>query len=169
MVGPREINFSEWRAALRRSLEDGVSTGVPCDGCTACCRSHQFVLIEPDEAATLKRIDGSLLAPAPGRPPGWKVLGFDQDGRCPMLGESGCTIYEDRPRTCRVYDCRVFAAAGVDPDQPLVATRARTWVFSGVPAEVPLQARSKVSRGDDPRRAALSAVLDDEPVGPSEP
>jgi uncharacterized protein len=159
---PQEINFTSWRDALRRSLEDGKSTGVPCDGCTACCRSHQFVLIEADEDETLKRIDARLLADAPGRPPGWKVLGFDRDGRCPMLGDSGCTIYEDRPRTCRVYDCRIFAAAGVVPDQPLVADRLQAWAFRDVPVSIVERARSKVNGGDDPRRAALSALLDDQ-------
>ena len=161
MARPEPINFQAWRAALRRSLEDGASTGVPCDGCTACCRSHQFVVIEPDEAATLKRIDPRLLAAAPGRPAGWQVLGFDQDGCCPMLGQTGCTIYDDRPRTCRVYDCRVFAAAGVLPDQPLVADRVRDWRFTDVPVSVTDRARSLVRQGDDPRRAALAALLDD--------
>jgi Fe-S-cluster containining protein len=50
-----------------------------------------------------------------------------------MLSDQGCTIYEHRPRTCRTYDCRVFPAAGVFPDEPeksLVAERARQWQFS---------------------------------------
>ena len=48
-----------------------------------------------------------------------------------MLGEVGCSIYEHRPRTCRTFDCRVFAAAGVavDTDQPLIADRVRRWRF----------------------------------------
>jgi hypothetical protein len=163
-----EIDFPAWRAALRHSLQAGTSTGVPCDGCTACCRSHQFVLIEPDERATLERVDPRLLAPAPGRPAGWRVMGFDGDGRCPMLGDAGCTIYEDRPRTCRVYDCRVFAATGVVPDQPLVAERATHWAFSRVPDDVPARACSLVARGEDPRRAALSALLDDDPLAGDE-
>ena len=158
-----EIDFQTWRAALLRSLDDGTPTDVPCEGCTACCRSHQFVLIEPDDRATLKRVDPRLLAPAPGRPAGWMVMGFDQDGRCPMLGEAGCTIYEDRPRNCRVYDCRVFAATGVVPDQPRVADRAGQWAFTGVPPEVPERARSLLAEGADPRRAALSALLDPPP------
>ena len=29
-----------------------------------------------------------------------------------------------RPRACRIYDCRVFPAAGVTPDKPLIAERA---------------------------------------------
>src|SRR5262249_14920143 len=67
-------------------------------------------------------------------PPGWVVLGYDQHGRCPMLGDRGCTIYEHRPRTCRTYDCRVFAASdidpGVDPTKQAIAARARRWRFS---------------------------------------
>ena len=36
----------------------------------------------------------------------------------------GCSIYDHRPRTCRTFDCRVFAAAGVavDADKPLSPT-----------------------------------------------
>ena len=50
-----------------------------------------------------------------------------------MLGEAGCTIYEHRPRTCRTYDCRVFPATGLLPDEPekaAIAERASEWEFS---------------------------------------
>jgi len=49
-----------------------------------------------------------------------------------MLEDGRCSIYEHRPRTCRVYDCRVFPAAGVEPaaHQPAVAGRAARWTFS---------------------------------------
>ena len=48
-----------------------------------------------------------------------------------MLVDGGCSIYENRPRACRVYDCRVFAATGVTPsDKPAVAERVRQWRFS---------------------------------------
>ena len=49
-----------------------------------------------------------------------------------MLIEGKCSIYEYRPRTCRTYDCRVFAAAGVEVDEDtkaLIAERARRWRF----------------------------------------
>jgi hypothetical protein len=46
-----------------------------------------------------------------------------------MLRGGRCSIYEDRPLTCRTYDCRVFAAAGIDADRPAITRRARTWVF----------------------------------------
>lgn len=47
-----------------------------------------------------------------------------------MLIDGGCSIYEHRPRTCRMYDCRVFAAAGVDPEKPEVAERVQEWEFT---------------------------------------
>ena len=50
-----------------------------------------------------------------------------------MLVDDGCSIYEHRPRTCRTYDCRVFAAAGVeiddDDDQVAIGRQARRWRF----------------------------------------
>jgi uncharacterized protein len=66
------------------------------------------------------------------------VLGYDDQGRCPMLGEEGCSIYEHRPRACRTYDCRVFAAAGVLPDEPqkaAIAARASRWSFTYATAD----------------------------------
>jgi Fe-S-cluster containining protein len=111
--------------ALRGEREADVA----CDTCTACCSSSQFVHVEPDEVA-LAHIPRALLFPAPGLPAGHVLLGYDEHGRCPMLTDAGCSIYRHRPRTCRTYDCRVFPAAGVEPDdKPLVAERARRWRF----------------------------------------
>lgn len=123
--------FAEWLAGMRRALAGEQDAGVPCGGCTACCRSSQFVHIGPDETDTLAHIPARLLFRAPRLPAGHMVLGYDQQGRCPMLGEDGCTIYDHRPRTCRTYDCRVFPATGVEPEpsQPLIAQRSRRWRF----------------------------------------
>src|SRR3954449_1100621 len=107
--------FSTWLATMRAALADGTGSDVPCGGCTACCRASQFVLVGPDERDTLAHIPPELLFDAPLMPPGHVVLGYDHAGRCPLLGEAGCSIYEHRPRACRTYDCRVLPAAG---DQP---------------------------------------------------
>ena len=57
-------------------------------------------------------------------------MGYDQNGHCPMFVDGGCSIYEDRPRTCRVYDCRLFTALGrVNEDTPAIAARIRAWEF----------------------------------------
>ncbi len=125
-------DFARWVADCTSALAGARDADVPCGTCTACCRSSQFVHIAPEEDETLARIPAALLFPAPRMPAGHALLGYDEQGRCPMLGEAGCTIYEYRPRTCRTYDCRVFAATGIAPadDQPLVAERVRSWRFA---------------------------------------
>jgi Fe-S-cluster containining protein len=60
------------------------------------------------------------------------VLGYDERGHCPMLIDGRCSIYEHRPRTCRIYDCRIFPAAGLALDgeeKVLIARRAGRWRF----------------------------------------
>jgi uncharacterized protein len=50
-----------------------------------------------------------------------------------MLRDNECSIYLGRPQTCRDYDCRVFAAAGVEPggpDKVVINRRVRQWLFS---------------------------------------
>ena len=54
------------------------------------------------------------------------------DGTCPMLACGQCTIYAQRPQTCLDYDCRVFAAAGIDAggeDKAVINRRVRDWRF----------------------------------------
>ena len=123
-------SFTAWLDGMQRALAGDGGSDVPCGGCTACCRSSQFVHIEPDEVETLARIPAELLFPAPRLPPGNVLLGYADNGHCPMLVDEGCSIYEHRPRTCRTYDCRIFAAAGVEIDdgRPL-ARQARRWRF----------------------------------------
>ena len=126
--------FSTWRAQ--------VGVDVPCGTCTACCTSSQFVHIGPDETATLARIPKALLFPAPGLPKGHAhgaasraahvVMGYDERGHCPMFVDGACSIYEHRPRTCRTYDCRVFPAAGLEPDHDggaKITEQVRRWRF----------------------------------------
>ena len=123
-------DFGSWLVAMRAALRDHGEMDVPCGACTACCRSHQFVHVDPDETDALAHIPSALLFPAPGGRPGERVLGYDDDGCCPMLVNERCSIYEHRPRACRTYDCRVFAATGVPADQPLIDERARRWRFT---------------------------------------
>jgi len=91
-----------------------------------------FIHIAPEETKTIQRIPRALLFAAPGRPKGHLLMGYSDKGHCPMLVENKCSIYEDRPQTCRSYDCRLFAATGFPVDQkaqPEIAQRAKAWVF----------------------------------------
>jgi Fe-S-cluster containining protein len=124
--------FSSWIVEIGAAIRDGDESDVPCNGCTACCRSSQFVHIGPDETGTLAHIPAELLFPAPGRPRGHVVLGYDEHGHCRLLVDDKCSIYEQRPNACRTYDCRILAATGLDPgeEQGDLARRARQWQFS---------------------------------------
>ena len=106
-------DFSTWVIEMQGALRGGQSD-VPCGGCTACCTSSQFIHIGPDETETLSHIPTELMFPAPRAPAGHVLLGYDENGHCPMLIDDQCSIYEHRPRTCRTYDCRVFPAAGLE-------------------------------------------------------
>lgn len=125
-------HFSVWLRDMEAALRGERDADVPCDGCTACCRASQFVHVEPDEADALTHIPAELLFPAPRLPAGHRVMGYDERGHCPMLVDDGCSIYEHRPRACRTYDCRIFAATGIEVDetQSEVAARVRRWVFT---------------------------------------
>jgi Fe-S-cluster containining protein len=124
--------FSEWLAGALASIREGAEADVPCGGCTACCQASLFIAVGPEEADTLAHIPAELLFPAPGRPQGHRIMGYDDHGRCPMLVDGACSIYEHRPEACRTYDCRIFAATGIVPDERTkagVAERASRWRF----------------------------------------
>ncbi len=110
-------DFSGWIIGMQAALRGEQESDVPCGSCTGCCTSSQFVHIAPDETDTLAHIPSALLFPAPRMPRGNVLLGYDEHGHCPMLVDGACSIYAHRPRTCRIYDCRVFAAAGVELDE----------------------------------------------------
>ncbi|HEU4532800.1 MAG TPA: YkgJ family cysteine cluster protein [Polyangiaceae bacterium] len=140
--------FSAWVRETHRARKlKVIGSNVPCGECNACCRSSYFIHIRPEETAALARIPKRLLFPAPGLPKGHVLMGYDRQGRCPMLADDRCSIYEDRPQTCRDYDCRVFAASGVDADQhgtqPDIARRARAWKFE-YPTDADRQAHAAV-------------------------
>jgi len=125
--------ISEWLGCTRAALIDDSGAEVPCGECTACCRSSYFIHIQPDETATLSHIPDELLFPAPGLPKGNVLMGYDEQGHCPMLKNGACTIYEFRPATCRSYDCRIFPATGIQltgKDRTLIAQQAQRWKFN---------------------------------------
>jgi Fe-S-cluster containining protein len=123
------VRFSEWLDEFELTMEREIDAVVPCGACTACCTSSQFVHIGPDENDALAHIPAELRFRAPGLPKGHFVMGYDERGHCPMLVDGDCSIYDHRPRTCRMYDCRIFAVTDVEPDQPEIATRVHDWQF----------------------------------------
>lgn len=125
--------FSSWLRGFQTSLRDGTDNDVACGDCVGCCTSSYFIHVGPEEKDSLKRIPPETGIPAPGMPKGHLLMGYKPDGRCPMLGEDRrCTIYPYRPKTCRAYDCRIFAAAGITAggaDKSVINERVKSWTF----------------------------------------
>jgi Fe-S-cluster containining protein len=82
--------------------------------------------------------------------PGHMLMGFRDDGSCPFLCGRACSIYRDRPQTCRDYDCRIFAAAGRTPagERPTIRERVMAWRFT-YPAPDDLLEAAAVRRAAD--------------------
>lgn len=126
-------DFSSWLASTRQSENSEQGAEVPCGDCRTCCTSSYFIHLAPTDTDALAHISTELLFPAPGLPSGHMLLGYNEQGHCPMLTARGCSIYAYRPHTCRVYDCRVFAATGLVPaerDKGGIARQAQRWEFS---------------------------------------
>jgi uncharacterized protein len=126
-------DFSSWLRHARNALLDGSGTTVACGECVGCCSSSYFIYIKPGEIELLGRVPKEALVAAPGLPKGHLPMGYDKDGQCPMLANGKCSIYEQRPQTCRNYDCRVFTAAGIaagGDEKAAINQRVRRWKFS---------------------------------------
>ena len=97
---------------MARRVRIAIIGQSPCEACdAACCRrtvSEYAVLLQGEDeirrfgpwSTTLAIDDGGTIRHErviPYRP---------TTGRCPFLGEDDrCTIYEDRPRACRAFEC----------------------------------------------------------------
>ena len=103
---------------------------VPCGDCVGCCVSGYSVQLRPEDDRARTQIPAELLVSPPGFPAGHLTVQPKPDGLCPMLHAGRCTIYHVRPQTCLDYDCRIFAAAGIDAGKPIIDKRVREWRFS---------------------------------------
>jgi Fe-S-cluster containining protein len=130
--------FGEWLSQTHAALRGKGGTDVPCGDCVGCCVSSYFIPVRPEDTRALARIPDALLVRASGAGGGPWMISYRQDGTCPMLEGGKCSIYADRPQTCRDYDCRVFAAAGIDAgdqDKHVINRRVRAWRFAYPTAE----------------------------------
>lgn len=124
------VPFAGWLRATLDTLLRDAPADVPCGPCNACCRTFHQLHIRPGEKGARKRLPREYLTVARGLPPGYLLLGYTDDGACPVLVGGRCTIYEDRPLVCRTYDCRLYAATGVEPDRAEIAAQVRRWRFA---------------------------------------
>ncbi|MCC6170827.1 MAG: YkgJ family cysteine cluster protein [Gammaproteobacteria bacterium] len=125
--------FGAWLSKLRASLRGDAGMDVPCGDCTGCCTSGYSIQLRRTDGAARALVPSELVVEAPGFAPGDLTLPARDDGTCPMLHSGRCSIYAQRPQTCLDYDCRIFAAAGLDAggaDKAVINRRVRAWRFS---------------------------------------
>lgn len=82
-------------------------SNVPCRGCTACCKRGSVVLHPAlgDDPRKYEHVEATPIA--------W-VLKRKPDGSCIYLRESGCSIWENAPGICKVFDCREYVRLGFE-------------------------------------------------------
>jgi uncharacterized protein len=121
--------FSRWlHGYLRAQTLAEPTSDVPCGECNACCKSSFYIQIDSAERETLALIPASRLTRSTeAKEPQW-TLDQSNAGSCPMLIDGACSIYAQRPRTCRRFDCRVFVATGLGVGAgPRAALNERVW------------------------------------------
>lgn len=126
-------DFSAWLRQFRASLTGDGGVDVACGDCVGCCSSSQFIHLMPHDRGALEQVPPQLLFKAPGLPEGHSLMGYEAHGICPMLEGGKCTIYQSRPQTCRNYDCRLFAAAGIvagGDEKAAINARVKRWRFA---------------------------------------
>lgn len=121
--------FRAWLAEMRASLRGDGGTQVPCGDCVGCCVSGYPIVLRTEDARAAAEVPLQFIARATD---GRTLMMAREDGTCPMLHDRRCSIYASRPQTCRDYDCRIFAAAGIDAggaERSIINERVRAWRF----------------------------------------
>lgn len=121
--------FARWLEQYLQAQTQAEPAGeVPCGDCNACCKASYFIGIAEQERETIERIPRVHLTVATGSQERQWTLEQSCGGSCPMLVDDACSIYEHRPRTCRRFDCRVFAATAISPGSgPRTAVNQQVW------------------------------------------
>lgn len=121
--------FLAWLRQAEAMLLGAGESDVPCGDCDGCCVSSYPVPVRSHEHRAFAVIPAEhLITTTHGR----TMIAPLKNGRCPMLVGTRCSIYADRPLTCRDYDCRIFAAAGIAAgydDRSVINRRVRQWRF----------------------------------------
>jgi Fe-S-cluster containining protein len=113
-----------------RTVRIAILGSSPCHQChAACCKQngHEFaVLLHGEERQRFAAWSVDVPVQSAGGVVIERVIAY-RDGRCPFLGEDDrCTIYEDRPASCRAFECvRYFNERGIGEHGPFLQLNER--------------------------------------------
>jgi len=138
-------NFGTWLTKARAALRGDGGMDVPCGDCVGCCTSGYSIFLRPQDKA-IDIVPAKFLSSVKGLAYPHAKMNPLANGHCPMFSEGKCSIYASRPQTCLDYDCRVFAAAGIDAgERPVINKRVKEWRFDYA-TEDELRAHSAVQQ-----------------------
>lgn len=124
-------DFQSWLQDTLNAFSTGEGASVPCGDCKACCRAGYFIPVHRQEWSTRAAIPARLLVtpPAHSDDGNYQLISTTRRGHCALLKEGACSIYRERPQTCRDYDCRLFAASGVLSGHGEIDHQIARWRF----------------------------------------
>lgn len=122
--------FGAWLAQTRAALRGEGGVDVPCGACVGCCISSYPIPLRPEDRRAIDEVPVEFYAHTSS---GQILMTPRENGACPMFHSGLCTIYDARPQTCKDYDCRIFAAAGIaagGPERTVINRRVTEWRFT---------------------------------------
>lgn len=124
-------NFQSWLQDTLYAFSNGQGASVPCGDCKACCRAGYFIPVHRQEWSTRAAIPPGFLVtpPADHRDGEYQLISTTRRGHCALLRNGACSIYRERPQTCRDYDCRLFAASGLSSGYGEIDRQVARWHF----------------------------------------
>ena len=124
-------NFQSWLQDTLYAFSNGQGASVPCGDCKACCRAGYFIPVHRQEWSTRAAIPARLLVTPPThhRDGDFQLISTTRHGDCALLRNGACSIYRERPQTCRDYDCRLFAASGLSSGYGEIDRQVARWHF----------------------------------------
>jgi Fe-S-cluster containining protein len=95
------VGISAWHRQWVKGQIAGEAS-VSCEGCAApCCTSFEYVTLDP-------HVDDLSMYATKTLTSGAVVLQQHADGSCLYFVDGRCSIYNQRPCICRLFDCRMY-------------------------------------------------------------
>ena len=128
-----------------------------CRDCGICCDGVLFTYVElsEDEAGALAGKGLDIYRNEKDKP----VFNL----RCNRFGEQGCTLYQDRPKTCQAYYCDLTRAVMNESisfedarTQVMDLKQSSAWLLENAPEEIDLMQEGKEEEGEMPEILSLA-------------
>jgi hypothetical protein len=129
------LAYQRFKLTGERSELAAMTSTVSCRSCRACCVEFVETSLLPGDS-----VDGLDTEIRDGK----RFLRKKPNGECIHLQDGGCSVYEQRPSTCRVFDCRDFAVDKLtNPRLPLLNEAIAQWSVYSEPTVSSAKRRSR--------------------------